>query len=111
MIWDRSIKITNTKKNFLVTSLFLLSACSDPASQTTPVASDESNSRYNTQIRWTSYGIPHVKADDWGSLAYGFAYATARDAICTIARDVLMVNGDLSRQFGPENGNFNRTAT
>jgi acyl-homoserine-lactone acylase len=107
MIWDRSIKITNTKKNFLVTSLFLLSACSDPASQTTPVASDESNSRYNTQIRWTSYGIPHVKADDWGSLGYGFAYATARDAICTIARDVLMVNGDLSRQFGPENGNFN----
>jgi acyl-homoserine-lactone acylase len=29
--------------------------------------------RYNVDIRWTSYGIPHVKADDWGSLGYGFA--------------------------------------
>ena len=31
------------------------------------------DNRYNVDIRWTSYGIPHVKADDWGSLGYGFA--------------------------------------
>jgi len=61
--------------------------------------------RFDAQIRWTSYGIPHVKADDWGSLGYGFAYATARDAVCTMARDVVMVNGGLSRHFGSTNGN------
>ena len=48
--------------------------------------------QYDAQIRWTSYGIPHVKADDWGSLGFGFAYATARDAVCVIAKDVQMVN-------------------
>ena len=26
--------------------------------------------QYDAQIRWTSYGIPHVKADDWGSLVW-----------------------------------------
>lgn len=62
--------------------------------------------RFDAQIRWTSYGIPHVKADNWGSLGYGFAYATARDAVCTMARDVVMVNGELARHFGPANGNY-----
>ncbi|MEQ1693857.1 MAG: penicillin acylase family protein, partial [Gemmatimonas sp.] len=61
--------------------------------------------KYQTEIRWTSYGIPHVKANDWGGLGYGFAYATATDAVCTIARDVIMVNGELSRHFGAADGN------
>ena len=61
---------------------------------------------YEVDIRWTSHGIPHVKAQDWGSLGYGFAYATATDAICVIAQDVLRVNGELSMHFGPEDGNF-----
>lgn len=61
--------------------------------------------RYDAEIRWTSYGIPHVKATDWGGLGYGFAYATAQDAVCTMARDVLMVNGDLSKYFGVGDGN------
>ena len=61
---------------------------------------------YDTEIRWTSYGIPHVKANDWESLGYGFAYATATDAVCVIARDIVMVNGNLSAYMGAENGNY-----
>jgi acyl-homoserine-lactone acylase len=90
----------------LASSTLLLAACSEssPPPESTSVA--ETAHQYDTQIRWTSYGIPHVKADDWGSLGYGFAYATANDAVCTIARDVLMVNGELSATFGEENGNY-----
>ena len=62
--------------------------------------------KYEAEIRWTSYGIPHVKSDDWGGLGYGFAYATAEDAVCVIAKDLIMVNGELSLFFGPENGNL-----
>jgi len=93
--------------SMFVSSLLVLSACSEPV-ESPPLADtvDQVDYRYETEIRWTSYGIPHVKADDWGSLGYGFAYATARDAICTIARDVLMVNGDLSRNFGEAGGNM-----
>lgn len=56
----------------------------------------------DVDIRWTSYGIPHVKADDWKSLGYGYAYATATDGICVIAKDVATVKGNLMPYFGEE---------
>jgi acyl-homoserine-lactone acylase len=85
---------------FLIT---LVSSCDS--------GTDESRGRlgekgYGVDIRWTSYGIPHVKAEDWGSLGYGFAYATAKDAVCVIAREVQMVNGRLSQYFGDSESNL-----
>ena len=41
--------------------------------------------RYEAQIRRTSYGIPHIKAKDFGSLGYGEGYAQAEDHLCTVA--------------------------
>ena len=38
--------------------------------------------RYIVENRRTSYGIPHVKADDWGGMGYEFAYATATVGTC-----------------------------
>jgi acyl-homoserine-lactone acylase len=67
---------------------------------------DGTDLQYEVELRWTSFGIPHVKADDWGSLGYGFAYATATDAVCVIAKDVQMVNGNLSAHFGGDGGNL-----
>jgi acyl-homoserine-lactone acylase len=79
------------------------------AAQTTtarrPAAKAAPAAHYQAEIRWTSYGIPHVKATEWGGLGYGFAYATATDAVCTIARDVIMVNGELTKHFGAGDGN------
>ncbi|NOX68490.1 MAG: penicillin acylase family protein [Gammaproteobacteria bacterium] len=86
-------------------SLFVIvtmSACSPR--QDAPAT--PSNAKYNTEIRWTSYGIPHVKANDWGSLGYGFAYAAATDAVCVIAKDVAVANGELSAHLGSESGNI-----
>ena len=84
-----------------------LAACS----QLTDLPQDDlqstiKRSSYAVDIRWTSYGIPHVKAEDWASLGYGFAYATATDAVCVIAKDMAMVNGELSANFGSEKGNL-----
>ena len=81
-------------------TVLLLSACSTaPESETTTAS-------FKTQIRWTSYGIPHVKADDWAGMGYGFAYATANDAVCVIADDVMTVNGDRSKYQGGGDGNL-----
>jgi len=66
----------------------------------------ETGNRYNVDVRWTSYGIPHVKADDWGSLGYGFAYATATDGICVFAHEVARANGTLSTDFGESDANL-----
>ena len=86
--------------------LVLVSACQQPADPGTAQSGEGADPRYQTEIRWTSHGIPHVKADSWSSLGYGFAYATATDAICVLARDVVMVKGDLSNYFGSADGNF-----
>jgi acyl-homoserine-lactone acylase len=82
----------------LVALLGLLLGCAD--------SQQAEESQYDVDVRWTSYGIPHVKADDWGSLGFGFAYATATDAVCVIAKDVQMVNGNLSAHFGSDGGNL-----
>jgi acyl-homoserine-lactone acylase len=61
---------------------------------------------YSAQVRWTSYGIPHVRANNWGSLGYGYGFAFARDNLCVLAEDVVEANGERSRYFGPAGGNL-----
>ena len=85
----------------IIAVALLLGAC-----QPNQEAAESKRPAYDVQVRWTSHGIPHVKANNWGSLGYGFAYATATDAICVIARDVLMVNGELSKHLGADGGRF-----
>jgi acyl-homoserine-lactone acylase len=63
-----------------------------------------SKERYHANIRWTAHGVPHINAKDWGSLGYGFAYAVATDAVCTLAREFVNVRGEQSKFFGPEDG-------
>lgn len=96
-------------RNRLLTIVTLSSlsvtACDQTQEQSGADTADEPL-QYETRIRWTGHGIPHVDADDWGGLGYGFAYATATDAICSMARDVTMVNGELSRHFGAEPANL-----
>jgi acyl-homoserine-lactone acylase len=54
------------------------------------------------EIRRTAYGVPHIKARDWRSLGYGYAYAFAQDNICTIAESYVTVSGERSKYFGPD---------
>src|SRR5262245_54688377 len=55
---------------------------------------------YDVEIRWTTYGIPHVKANDIASAAYGYGYAFARDNICLMAEEFDKVNGERALHFG-----------
>lgn len=83
------------------TILFLALAC-----LTLPASVRAQTTDYDVLLRRTSFGIPHVKADDWGSLGYGVGYAFAQDNFCPLARDILEANGQLSRYFGPGGGNL-----
>ena len=53
-------------------------------------------------IRRTEFGIPHVLADDFGGLGFGYGYAFAQDNICTAADFYVTVRGERSRFFGPD---------
>ncbi len=57
---------------------------------------------YDATITRTEHGIPHVVADDWGSLGYGHGYATAQTSICSLADTLITGAGERSRWLGPE---------
>ena len=57
---------------------------------------------YDAVIRTTSFGIPHIVADDWASLGYGHGYATATDSLCNLADTLMTARGERSRYLGDE---------
>ncbi|WP_281911146.1 penicillin acylase family protein [Massilia varians] len=58
--------------------------------------------RIQVEVARTTHGIPHVRAEDYRSLAYGLAYAYAQDNVCMFADSVLTVRGERSLFFGAE---------
>jgi acyl-homoserine-lactone acylase len=55
-------------------------------------------------------GIPHIRAANFGALGYGEGYAFAQDNLCTLADDIVTVNGQRSRYFGPNGLSVNYSA-
>jgi acyl-homoserine-lactone acylase len=53
-------------------------------------------------IRRTSFGVPHIRAENERGLGYGIGYAYAQDNLCLLANEITTVNGERSRYFGPE---------
>jgi len=54
----------------------------------------------SVEIQRTTYGVAHIRANDFESLAYGVAYAHAQDNVCQTADQLLTVQGERSRFFG-----------
>ncbi len=75
--------------------------------KTSHLIGEANASEYKATIHWTSYGIPHIVADDLGSVAFGQGYAFARDHACVLADQVVRVKGERSRFFGPGDNNEN----
>ncbi|MFJ4196180.1 acylase [Pseudomonas sp. NPDC089534] len=53
-------------------------------------------------IRRTAFGVPHISAQNERGLGFGIGYAYAQDNLCLLANEVVTVNGERSRYFGPE---------
>jgi len=83
-----------------------LVACDNNGNPVEPVVPPLTDSTYSADIVWTQYGIPHVTADDWGSLGYGSGYAAAKANYCVMMRVVVDSNGESARYFG-DKGNLN----
>ena len=79
----------------------LLSVAAAPGgSDAAPLAPDDGVHR--ATITRTTYGIPHIVADDYESLAFGHGYATAETAGCNLADTLVTGRGERSRWFGPD---------
>ena len=60
---------------------------------------------YSATIVRTTYGVPHITADNYGDLGFGNGYAYAQDNFCLLMREVVASNGQTARYFGEEEGN------
>jgi len=56
----------------------------------------------SVDIRRTTFGVPHIRAQDERGLGYGVGYAYGQDNLCLLANEVVTVNGQRSRYFGPQ---------
>ncbi len=101
----QAIMLNRILASVLVVSLL---ACSDSNNNPPPPApapEPEPTFELNAEIRRTEYGIPHVVADDWQSLGYGFGYAYAQDNYCVTMREIVYASGRSSELFGEAAGN------
>lgn len=56
---------------------------------------------YEAEIRRTADGVPHIRANDWGSLGYGQGWACAQDNIGTIIDMAVKTRSQRSLFHGP----------
>ena len=91
--------------------LSALVACAPDESVSNNDASASPNSmKEAVDVRWTEHGIPHITAQSWEGLGFGFAHSVAQNGVCVLAKELITVNGELSKYFGAENGNVNSDA-
>ena len=52
------------------------------------------------EIRRTTYGVPHIKAENLAAAGYGLAYAQLEDYGAGVAMGLLRARGEMGRWFG-----------
>jgi acyl-homoserine-lactone acylase len=57
--------------------------------------------RWSADLRTTTHGVVHVRADDWGGLGLGQGWACARDHLAVVAEQIVKVRGERAKFFGP----------
>ena len=75
----------------------ILTACSGKGHQ-----GAEAPPRFSAEVTRTSYGVAHIKANDFAGVGYGLAYSFAEDNVCMLADSFLTLRGERSRYFGPD---------
>ena len=87
----------------LLAGAVFLQGCSDSDNN-----SPQSAVGFEATVHRTEGGIPHIVANDFGSLGFGTGYANAEDNFCITAKNILALRGELSASFGPGDGNLDR---
>jgi acyl-homoserine-lactone acylase len=80
-----------------------LTSCWQP--QSTAATTELQSSQ--VKITYTALGVPHIEAPTYRALGYGIGYAQATDNLCTLAEQLLKLQGEKSRYFGAGNNQKN----
>jgi acyl-homoserine-lactone acylase len=90
----------------VATASIMLAGCTDDKNKTDG-KDKENHNPYSAEIRYTSYGVPHIKADSYGDLGYGIGYAHAQENLCTLSEQLMKLKGEKSLYLGAGEGNRN----
>lgn len=95
----------STAATLLVVAGLLLAACSG-SGESSPRWDEEfielgDGSTYDATIRRTDGGVPHITGATLADLTFGQGWASAEDRACDLADQVVKVNGERARWFGP----------
>lgn len=77
-------------------------ACGDDTTLETSDAGGAPVEAFKATVRRTSLGVPHVKADDFGGLGYGFGYAFAEDNLCILLEEIMTARGERAKFLGDQ---------
>ena len=56
------------------------------------------------EVRYTAYGMPHVRASTLAGAGEGYGWAFARENLCLTMEKIVTLSGDRSRYIGPDSG-------
>jgi acyl-homoserine-lactone acylase len=68
------------------------------------------NAQGRVEIRTTSDGVPHIRANSFRNVGYGLGYSFAGDNLCLFAEKFVTIRGQRSEFFGETNGYHDRFA-
>lgn len=80
----------------------ILAACS---------SGDDPAPEYAATIRTTSYGVPHIVADNFKGAGFGYGYAFAQQNICLYAEELVTLRGERAQYFGAAGGYLGQLGT
>ncbi|WP_415949445.1 penicillin acylase family protein [Streptomyces sp. KLOTTS4A1] len=92
----------------LATALLTAAATASPAPAADRGQDGDRHGRHpshgglSATIRYTEYGIPHIRAQSYPDLGFGTGWAQAQDNVCILAEDFVTVRGERSKYFGAD---------
>ncbi len=106
---DRHALFARPRGLTAVSVAVLLAACSssnDPEPPPPPPPPE-----FAATIRTTSFGVPHVLADNFKGAGYGYGHAFAQQNICLYAEELVTLRGERAQYFGASGGYLGQLGT
>lgn len=91
------------ERGLLGLSLAVIAACGGSGTAgegDTTGGGGDSGALFEVEVRRSEFGIPHIKADNYASMGYGYGYVHAEDNLCVLAEDLLTIRGERARYLG-----------
>ncbi len=93
----------------VLAAITLLAGC--PFGSSDSPSSPPAPKAFSASIRTTSYGVPHILADNFKGAGYGYGYAFAAENICLYAEELVTLHGERAKYFGAAGGYLGQLGT